>query len=156
MAEPLFEYRRAARVEALCVTLWFIIPLTLLAVVALWWLGTQQNSQPIILAVVIGGTLVIGGMCWYVIQHWWAGGEFLVRVDDTSIQQIVPVGMAGKSFRVLLSEIDHLESVLMDGSRQNVIVRRDGARLELTPNYDSPAAQIARALESRAVAVKWF
>ena len=154
MAEPLFEYRRSARVEALCVTLWFVIPLTLLAGLALWWLAEQQNSQPIILAVVIVGTIVMGAMCWYVIQHLWAGGEFIVRIDKTAIQQIVPVGMAGKSFQVPLREIDHVESVLMDGGRELFVVKRNGKRLELTTNYDSPLSQIAVVLESLGVPVQ--
>ena len=155
MAQPLFEYRRSARVEALCVTLWFVIPLTLLVGLALWWLGGQQNSQPIILAVLVVGAIVIGAMCWYVILHLWSNGEFVVRIDETSIQQIIPIGMAGKSFRVLLREIDHVESILMDGGRELVVVKRNGKRLELTTHYDSPLSQIADVLESLGVPVQW-
>lgn len=151
---PLFEYRRSTRSEACWIAFGLVIPLTIFAGCVLWWLGQQINSQPIILAVVVVGTLVIGGMVWHVIQHLLIDGEFIVSIDEAAIQQSVPVSWVSDSFRVPIHDIDHVEREVNNALDGLVIVDRAGNRFKLNANYGNPLSQIANTLESLNVSVR--
>ena len=143
---PLIEYRRSTRAEGLRAFLYLAGTLAGFACFAVVGIYPDEVPLQVCFLLLIGG---VGSLlCIYALQHLLVRGEFIIRIDETAIEQILPVWGAGDSFRILIVDVEHVERVNNDGMVRLVIVDRAENRFELTVNYGNPLRQIAEVLES--------
>jgi hypothetical protein len=151
---PLFEYRRSTRTEGVIVLLTLAGTLLGFGAFAFFGIFPDDILFRVCLLLVIGcvGLLVVI----YAMKNLLVRDEFIVRIDETAVEQIVPVRGAGDSFRVPVRAVDHMERMNDDGTVRLVIVDHDGERFELTINYGNPLGKIEDVMESLNVQVRRF
>ena len=114
-----FEYRRSSRSEAIWTALWggslLALVSVLIFVTAVY--RDRTGGQLFTLIVAIAGTMFGLALCYHVIANWLVNQDFVFRIDDSGIEQIVPVCGGSESFQIPAKQLHYVISVFSDGSR---------------------------------------